>query len=145
MLKSTFGNDPSEIGVKQVKLIPTRYGLTVVSADQASIGDVQRVIESHAHLKTALKTSRYPRHLPEFKISGVDLSVVPALLRSNINARNNHNIPEQECKHRTYFKEQSGNNAHIVEVSPSVYRILKAWKRERERKRLYLSGRYDAA
>lgn len=125
MLKSTFGNDPSEIGVKQVKLIPTRSGLTVVSADQASIGNLQRAIESHAHLKTALKTSRPPRRLPQFKISGVDPSVVPALLRSNINARNNLNIPEQEFKHRTYFKDRSGNNVHIVEVSPSVYRIFK--------------------
>lgn len=29
LLKSTFGNDPSGIGVKQVKLIPSRSGLTV--------------------------------------------------------------------------------------------------------------------
>lgn len=126
MLKSTFGNDPSGIGVKQVKLIPTRSGLTVVSADRSSIDNLEKAIATHVHLKTALKISRPPRRLPQFKISGVDPSVAPGMLRTNINARNGFDIPEAEFKHRTYFRDRSGNNVHIVEVSPAVYNMLKS-------------------
>lgn len=126
LLKSTFGNDPSGIGVKQVKLIPNRTGLTVVSADRASIENLEKAIEGNTQLRTAIKVIRPPRRLPQFKISGVDPSIVPGILRTNINARNGLNIRDEEFKHRTYFKDRTGNNVHIVEVSPSVYHILKA-------------------
>lgn len=125
LLKSTFGNDPSGIGVKQVKLIPTRSGLTVVSADRASIDNLEKALENHLQLKTALRISRPPRRMPQFKISGVDPSIIPGILRANINARNGLDIPEEGFRHRTYFKDRSGNNVHIIEVSPSVYKLLK--------------------
>lgn len=129
LLKATFGNDPSGIGVKQVKLIPNRSGLTVISADRASIDNLEKAIDGNVQLKAAIKVTRPPRRLPQFKISGVDPSVVPGLLRTNINARNGLEISEEDFKHRTYFKDRSGNNVHIVEVSPSVCNILK--KRDR--------------
>lgn len=125
LLKSTFGNDPSGIGVKQVKLIPNRSGLTVISADRASIDNLEKAIEGNNQLKTAIKVARPPRRLPQFKISGVDPSVVPGILRTNINARNGLDIREEDFKHRTYFKDRTGNNVHIVEVSPPVYHLLK--------------------
>lgn len=125
LLKSTFGNDPSGIGVKQVKLIPSRSGLTVVSADRESIDNLEKAISSNAQIKTALRVTRPPRRLPQFKISGVDPSIVPGILRANINARNNLDIPEEGFHHRTYFRDRAGNNVHIIEVSPSVYKVLK--------------------
>lgn len=125
LLKSTFGNDPSGIGVKQVKLIPSRTGLTVISADSKSIENWEKAIAANQQTKTALKVARPPRRLPQFKISGVDPNIVPGLLRTNINTRNNLDIPEDGFRHRTYFQDGAGNNVHIVEVSPAVYALLK--------------------
>lgn len=125
LLKSTFGNDPSGIGVRQVKLIPSRSGLTVVSADRESIDNLEKAIASNVQIKTALKVSRPPRRLPQFKISGVDPSILPGILRANINARNNLAIPEDGFRHRTNFRDRAGNNVHIIEVSPAVYGLLK--------------------
>lgn len=55
----------------------------------------------------------------------MDSAIVPAILLSHINAQNDLNISSEEFHHRTLFTERFGTKAHIVEMSPRVFSILK--------------------
>lgn len=123
LLKSTF--NPADIGVGPVTFKPSRAGLTVTSKVGAYLDNLEQAIVSTPVTRTALEVRKPIRRLPQLKISGVDSTIVPAMLLNQINAQNNLSISVEEFRHRTVFTERYGTKAHIVEVSPRVFSALK--------------------
>lgn len=122
LLKTTF--NPSEIGVGPVVFRPTRVGLTVLSSVRTDLENLERAITATPVTRNAFEVRRPVRRLPQIKISGVDPSIVPAMLLDQINSRNNLDIAAADFTHRTQYTERSGNRTHIVEVSPRVFSQL---------------------
>ncbi|KAH9373826.1 hypothetical protein HPB48_007452 [Haemaphysalis longicornis] len=123
LLKSTFV--PGEIGVGPVSFRPTRFGLTIASKVKSYLDNLERAITTTPVTRSALEIRRPITRLPQLKISGVDSSIVPAMLLSHINSQNDMTISSENFHHRTVFTERHGTRAHIVEVSPQVFTSLR--------------------
>lgn len=124
LLKSSF--NPSAIGVGPVTFKPSRAGLTVVSKVSAYLDNLETAIKSNSVTRSALVVQKPSRRNPQLKILGVDPSIVPAMLLSQINSQNDLAIPPEEFKHRTVYTQRFGARVHVVEVSPEVFALLKS-------------------
>lgn len=130
LMKSTFNS--AEIGIGPVTFRPSQYELTIVPEVREDLNNLESAITSTPVTKNALQIMRPVHRLPQIRISGVDPSIVPAMLLDQINARNNLDIQSSEFTPKTQFTEWSGNRVHVVEVSPRVFSLL------RQREKLHI-------
>lgn len=124
ILKKYF--EPHSLGLGEVSVRDIREGVAVLSSSAEGLQNLQDAIEIHPSTKDLFVLKKPTKRRPQFRVSGVDPDILSAEFFTKLQSQNPEiEIEPSDFSHRISFKEKSGNNTHIFEVSAKVYKKLK--------------------